>query len=177
MSDLEKEEGQGYADYEILDYYDSVNDLEIECFKDKTFVSVELVDEDYHTRFGEHLRFVTSNGEIFILGHRQDCCENVYLESVVGDLSDLVGTPILKAEEVVSDEDPEDFTWEKPERWDWMDDEDYEIECRSARESFTWTFYKLATAKGYVDLRWYGTSNGYYSETAELFQLVKQQQD
>jgi hypothetical protein len=105
----------------------------------------------------DKLRFFTTDGEEYLMYHNQDCCENVILEDICGDLDDLIGSPILQAEEVVSDKDPEDFV---------LSDDD-----RRWRESYTWTFYKLATIKGAVTLRWYGESNGYYSESVD-FELV-----
>jgi hypothetical protein len=96
--------------------------------------------------------FATSDGERYQLFHYQDCCESVGIEDIIGDLQDLIGEPILVAEEVVNP----DYV---------VPHED--IDC----ESFTWTFYKLATRKGYVDIRWFGESNGYYSESVDFCKL------
>jgi len=108
----------------------------------KTFVQVEGSAGD-----GEML-FRTADGETFLFSHYQDCCESVRIEDICGDIQDLVGEPILMAEEV-SGEIP-------------AQDEEY-------IESQTWTFYKFATRKGYVDVRWLGESNGYYSERVDMW--------
>ena len=98
---------------------------------------------------GYEMMFETAQGERFMFAHSQDCCERVDINDIVGDLQDLVGEPLLLAEEVQG-ETPVDFN-----------EREY--------ESVTWTFYKFATRKGYVDVRWLGESNGYYSESVELF--------
>ena len=85
----------------------------------------------------------------FALYHSQDCCESVTVENITGDLKDLIGSPLTMAEEVTSKENPEGAT-------------------KEYQDSFTWTFYKLATINGYVDIRWYGESNGYYSESVDF---------
>ena len=109
----------------------------------KTFVQVSGSVGD-----GE-MTFVTAQGERFMFAHSQDCCERVDINDIVGDLQDLVGEPLLVAEEVQG-VTPVDFN-----------EREY--------ESVTWTFYKFATRKGYVDVRWLGESNGYYSERVDLF--------
>lgn len=91
------------------------------------------------------ITFTTTDGEMYSMFHYQDCCESVCVEDIVGDMQDLVGEPLLIAEEV-SGEIPADFN-------------------AADHESVTWTFYKFATRKGYVDIRWLGESNGYYSES------------
>jgi len=98
---------------------------------------------------GYEMTFETAQGERFIFAHSQDCCESVDINDIVGDLQDLVGEPLLVAEEVQG-ETPVDFV-------------------ERDHESVTWTFYKFATRKGYVDVRWLGESNGYYSEGVDLF--------
>ena len=97
----------------------------------------------------EELRFECTDGSEWVMYHSQDCCESVSVEDIAGDVADVIGSPIVKAEESTSNENPEGV---KPEYQD----------------SFTWTFYKLDTAKGGVTIRWYGSSNGYYSESVDF---------
>src|ERR1035437_4618441 len=80
----------------------------------------------------DSVSFETADGLKFLMDHDQDCCESVYIESIVGDLADLIGSPILMAEESVCTNNGDD----------------------------EWTFYKLATIKGFVDIRWCGSTDG-----------------
>lgn len=97
----------------------------------------------------DELILKTEDGKKFSMWHQQDCCEYVRLEQVDGNLEDLIGYPILQAEESTNN----DVFDGKP----------------SYIDSHTWTFYKLATKKGYVTLRWLGESNGYYGEEVDIY--------
>jgi len=100
----------------------------------------------------DEIVFELTNGERYKMFHSQDCCESVSVEDICGDLQDLVGSPITQAEESTSDTNPADV----------------KLTCQ---DSFTWTFYRLATAKGQVVIRWYGESNGYYSESVDFAKI------
>jgi hypothetical protein len=99
------------------------------------------------SRGQDEIFFVVDDKTSYKLTHIQECGESVYIEDIDGCLSDLVGTEILEADEVSNSETVSEFS------------------------SQTWTFYKLATIKGYVTIRWYGCSNGYYSESASLVEV------
>jgi hypothetical protein len=98
----------------------------------------------------DRIEFELEDGTTYALYHGQDCCETVVVESITGDLADLVGAPILLAEEATSNEDPPG------------------VKHEYQPDSQTWTFYKLRTIKGSVDIRWHGESNGYYSESVDF---------
>lgn len=102
----------------------------------------------------EAIDLFTSAGDQFRMYHIQDCCETVQVEDVCGDVSDLIGRTITLAEESTSNDRPSDIP--AP---------DYED------SSQTWTFYRLWTDRGMVTIRWYGSSNGYYSESVYFDQV------
>ncbi len=96
----------------------------------------------------DRVEFDTSDGESYLMLHNQDCCESVSIDEIHGEVKDLIGSPLLLAEDVA----------EVPEK-------------KEDSESGTWTFYKLSTIRGSVTIKWYGSSNGYYSEGVD-FQKV-----
>lgn len=108
----------------------------------QTFDKVENKDD-------EELIFYKKGQPIYKFYHEQDCCEWVTVDDIDGDLSNLEGVPILEAEEVSSDG----------------------ILGKEHDSSYTWTFYKFRTEKGYVTVKWYGFSNGYYSEEVNFCKL------
>lgn len=102
----------------------------------------------------DEIIFHTLSGRVFRMWHAQSCCESVLLEDVCGDVSLLLGSPVLLA--------TEESNHEMPAGWD----PEYEP------ESFTWTFYNIATMHGHITLRWLGESNGYYSESVDFDEVT-----
>lgn len=139
----------------------ALNMAEIEDLLGKTLVEIK--------NNGDELIFVTDNGDQFKMYHPQDCCEYVHIEDINGDLNDLIGSPILLAEEVSNEKFLKDFenSFDRDNGYGTIVDSDGNYKP----DSYTWTFYKLATIKGYVDIRWYGESNGYYSEGVYIIQV------
>lgn len=113
--------------------------MSIEVFTTMLGKTMSSVDGE---RGDDRMTFVSTCGRKFTFLHHQDCCEYVAIEDVCGDIADLVGSPIVEAEEISNTDAPE----------------------VAGEASYTWTFYRFATAKGSVTVRWLGSSNGYYSE-------------
>lgn len=85
----------------------------------------------------EKVRIVTDKGSISFF-HYQDCCESVSVEDVTGDVEDLIGSRIAEFREDTNHE-------------------------ASGYGETLWTFYNIITDIGDFQIRWCGTSNGYYS--------------
>lgn len=99
----------------------------------------------------EKVFFECTDGSKYRMMHYQDCCETVSVESVVfSGGENLSGAIVYEAEEINNADGP------IPEYPD----------------SYTWTFYKLKTSIGYVDIRWLGESNGYYGEEVDFEKII-----
>ncbi len=94
----------------------------------------------------EQIVFTLAGGARVRMYHYQDCCENVAVEDICGDIADLVGCRIVRASEDAGDSQ----------------------DTPDGSGTQTWTFYNLATERGHVTIRWLGESNGYYSEAVTI---------
>ncbi len=84
-----------------------------------------------------------TDGTEIVQNHDQNCCEEVSVSQVDGDIKRHLNAELYTIEEKTQD----------------MGD--------AADETGTWTFYTMVTSRGYLDWRWQGESNGYYSESVD----------
>jgi hypothetical protein len=103
----------------------------------------------------ESATFRADDGSSFRFHYVPDCCACCRIVDVVGDVDDLLYEPLLVAEEVSSEGAA------RPEHVD----------------SYTWTFYRFATVRGTVTVRWLGESSGYYSESVTYSQTLAREDD
>lgn len=105
---------------------------------------VEIVGAE---KGSKEIYFRCSDGSEYKLWHEKDCCEYVRVEDICGNPLRLLNFPILKAEESIS-------------------------KGRNKDGTYQYTFYLLATVKGYLNIRWLGESNGYYSESVDFVETA-----
>lgn len=120
------------------------NNVEFSELLGKTLIHIHVTAYD--------IKFTCSDGSVYKMYHDQSCCEQVYIESIDGDIQRLLGQPILRAEVVTNE------YYTPPEN--------------RSNELNLWTFYKLATNLDSVTIRWFGSSNGYYSVSVD-FKRIK----
>jgi len=94
----------------------------------------------------DEIVMTTSEGRIYVMFHDQECCEYVYINDIAGEIKGLIGSPITLAEE------------------------------RAESGDVTWTFYEIATNQVAVTITWKGESNGFYSESVDFIELLKDEQ-
>ena len=108
------------------------------------------IDIDIREKEQNQIRLTTASGRVITITHDQDCCEHVRIAGFDGDMTTLIGRVIIEATQ---------------EETDGSNLEEY--------ESRTDTKLTFRTDSNTVVSRWIGTSNGYYSERVDLWEIVK----
>lgn len=98
---------------------------------------------------------------IFFMTHNQEGSEDVFIESITGDINDLIGSTIVSASEEVTT----------------MELSQEQIEAFGGGGEFNTlvcTFYRLVTKKGCVKIRWEGDSNGFYDVGVDFDRVTQE---
>lgn len=112
--------------------------MDIESLVGKTIATIEGLQAD-----SERVRITFTDGTTYVQHHEQDCCESVLVSQVDGNPSIHIGEKLMSIKETTLSNSNE------------------------VDESGTATFYKVVTTRGWLDWRWQGESNGYYSESVD----------
>tara|TARA_R110000851_G_scaffold73880_1_gene162942 strand:- start:392 stop:778 length:387 start_codon:yes stop_codon:yes gene_type:complete len=91
----------------------------------------------------DEIYMIFSDGSLGRFYHDARDAAEVNIDDVNGDWADLIGHPLLVADERISESD-------------------------TRHGSETWTFYTFRGIGGSVDVKWHGESDGYYSESVEF---------
>ena len=135
-----------------MSYGNYDGEVDFSELRGETIVNVETDDNEF-------IIFHCASGNVFKMYHMQNCCESVAIEDVAGGtLHDLVGQEIIEAYESSNSDNPKARTY--------GDDVEY------TDDSCTWTFYTIRTMNTTLTIRWYGSSNGYYSESVNFIKFA-----
>lgn len=122
----------------------------LDYFVGQRIIKVETQsNKSYDPDRVDRIYFYCESGDVYEMYHNQDCCEDVRLEEGKEDLDKLLGEEILTAEVSTNDNGLDSVSYGKQ----------------------LWTYYKFTTPKGYIDLRWFGESDGNYAVGVSIIQL------
>lgn len=113
----------------------------LEKFEGKTISTIVGAEED-----SQEVTFEFTNGEKATFMHYQDCCEDVHLADILGDIKSLIGAPLTYAK-IATNQHSEGI-------------------CESTTE--TYYIFKTDNDPCGVTFLWRGESNGWYSEDVDI---------
>ena len=115
-------------------------------FSDLVGEVLDAVDID---REENQILLTTRSGRKFLVYHEQDCCEKVQIVGQDGSFDKLIGKPIVEARDIAVDTTEEGID-----------------------DSQTTTTLVFRVDDQTVISRWVGDSNGYYSESVDIAELM-----
>jgi hypothetical protein len=116
-------------------------------FSDLVGEVLDAVDID---REENQILLTTRSGRKFLVYHEQDCCETVAISDQDGNFDNLIGKPLIEARDFAVDTG----------------------ESESDYDSQTTTTLVFRVDDQTVVSRWIGDSNGYYSESVDIAELI-----
>ena len=109
----------------------------------------EVLDSVDIDREENQILLTTRSGRKFVVYHEQDCCETVAISGQDGSFDKLIGKPLIEARDFAVDTTEEGID-----------------------DSQTTTTLVFRVDDQTVISRWIGDSNGYYSESVDIAELI-----